>query len=202
MSKHVYISADYDIDSGDRDVVDELNKWSEDSYRKVEFTDMAKVASGSVSKDPDCRICDLKREFNAQIKASSAVIFVIGDKTAGRTAGTKCERGFKEQAECYCTPYKQNAGRSRQCRVQFTCSAAESEDVGNINRYSYLRHEFEQAHKRGKHVVVVYNSTRRESSWLPSYLKDYEDVAQPFWVKDALGRKVGNYSFIKGELGF
>lgn len=61
MSKHVYISADYDIDSGDRDVVDKLNKWSEDSYHKVEFTDMAKVASGSVSKDPDCRICDLKR---------------------------------------------------------------------------------------------------------------------------------------------
>lgn len=36
MSKHVYISADYDIDSGDRDVVDKLNKWSEDSHRKVD----------------------------------------------------------------------------------------------------------------------------------------------------------------------
>ena len=202
MSKHVYISADYDIDSGDRDVVDKLNKWSEDSYRKVEFTDMAKVASGSVSKDPDCRICDLKREFNAQIKASSAVIFVVGDKTAGRTAGSKCERNSNKQTECYCTPYKQNAGGSRQCRVQFTCTPAESEDVGNINRYSYLRHEFEQAQKRGKHIIVVYNSMRRESSWLPSYLKDYESVAQPFWVKDSLGRKNGNYSFIKDELGF
>lgn len=202
MGKHVYISADYDIDSGDRDVVDELNKWSEDSHRKVEFTDMAEVASGSVSKDPDCRICDLKREFNAQIAASSAVIFVIGDKTARRTAGSECKRNFIEQAGCYCTPYKQNANGIRQCRIRYTCSAAESEDFGNINGYSYLRHEFEQAQRRGKHIVVVYNSMRRESGWLPSYLKDYESLAQPFWVKDSLGRRVGNYSFIKGELGF
>ena len=32
---------------------------------------MAKVVSGSVSKDPDCRICDLKREFNQQIKGNN-----------------------------------------------------------------------------------------------------------------------------------
>lgn len=202
MSKHVYISADYDIDSGDRNVVDELNKWSEDNYHKIEFTDMAIVASGSVSKDPDCRICDLKREFNAQINASSAVIFVIGDKTARRTAGAECERNSKRQAECFCTPYKQNSGGKKQCRVQLTCPDAESGDVGNINRYSYLRHEFQQAQRKDKHIVVVYNSTRCEPSWLPSYLKGYEDVAQPFWVKDALGRKIGNYSFIKKELGF
>lgn len=56
--------------------------------------------------------------------------------------------------------------------------------------------------QKGKHIVVVYNSMRKESSWLPPYLKGYEDVAQPFWVKDAIGRKVGNYSFIKKELGF
>lgn len=31
MSKKVYISADYDWDSGDRNVVDELNKWGSDN---------------------------------------------------------------------------------------------------------------------------------------------------------------------------
>ena len=71
MSKRVYISADYDPDSGDRSVVDGLNKWGGDNYHRVDFTDMAKVVSGSVSMDSDCRICDLKREFNAQINASS-----------------------------------------------------------------------------------------------------------------------------------
>lgn len=87
MSKQVYISADYSMYDGDRDVVEELNKWGSDNLHKVDFIDMSKVASGSVSKDPDCRICDLKREFNRQINASSAVIFVVGDKTALRTAG-------------------------------------------------------------------------------------------------------------------
>ena len=74
MSKQVYISADYSEGSGDRDVVAELNKWGSDSLHKVDFIDMAKVASGSVSKDSDCRICDLKDEFNRQINASSAVV--------------------------------------------------------------------------------------------------------------------------------
>ena len=39
MSKKVYISADYDNDSGDRNVVDELNKWGTDNYHKVDFVD-------------------------------------------------------------------------------------------------------------------------------------------------------------------
>ena len=77
MSKQVYISADYAEYDGDRDVVEELNKWGSDNLHKVDFIDMSKVASGSVSKDPDCRICDLKQEFNRQINASSAVIFVV-----------------------------------------------------------------------------------------------------------------------------
>lgn len=34
MSKQVYISADYSIDSGDRDVVAELNKWGSVSLHK------------------------------------------------------------------------------------------------------------------------------------------------------------------------
>lgn len=76
MSKRVYISADYAEDSGDRDVVDILNQWGSDNRHKVDFIDMSKVASGSVSNDPDCRPCDLKREFNQQINASSAVMRV------------------------------------------------------------------------------------------------------------------------------
>ncbi|WP_196595783.1 hypothetical protein [Pectinatus frisingensis] len=63
MSKQVYISADYSENSGDREVVEKLNQWGKDNLHKVDFIDMSKVASGSVSNDDDCRICDLKREF-------------------------------------------------------------------------------------------------------------------------------------------
>ena len=108
MKKKIYISADYDDDSGDRNVVEELNRWATDNRYKLDFVDMAKVVSGSVCRDPDCRACDLKEEFNRQINASSVVIIVIGDKTASRTAGSSCMRHKLPQYQCTCTPYKHN----------------------------------------------------------------------------------------------
>ena len=202
MSKQVYISADYDQNNGDREVVDELNKWGQDDYHKVDFIDMSKVSSGSVANSNDCRICDLKAEFNRQINASSAVIFVVGDMTRFRTAGSGCERVSKEQWQCTCTPYKQNKNRIKACKVSVTFTPGENGNCGNINKYSYLRHEFEQAKKKKKTIIIVYNSTRNEVSWLPSYMSGYEDYAKPFWKYNAYGRKVGDYAYIKEVLGY
>lgn len=202
MSKQVYISADYDKTNGDQDVVDELNKWGSDNLHKVDFIDMSQVSSGSVANSDDCRICDLKAEFNSQINASSAVIFVVGDMTGSRTAGNECERASKEQWQCYCTPYKQNSKGTKACKVFSVSTPGENDNYGNINNCSYLRHEFEQAKKKKKTIIIVYNSTRRESSWLPSYMDGYEDDARPFWKIDDNGKKVGDYSYIKEVLGF
>ena len=202
MSKRVYISADYDLSNGDREVVNELNKWGRDAWHKVDFVDMSEVVSGSVANGDDCRICDLKAELNRQINASSAAIFVVGDMTGSRTAGSGCERAFKDQGQCTCTPYKQNTKGIKLCKVVSTSTPGENEDCGNINGYSYLRHEFEQAKKRKKAIIIVYNSTRKETSWLPSYMNGYEDYAKPFWKYDAYGRKVGDYAYIKEVLGF
>lgn len=74
--------------------------------------------------------------------------------------------------------------------------------MGCINSYSYLKHEFKQAEKKNKTIIVVYNSLRRESDWLPSYMKNYEDNARPFWTTNYRGDKVGDYSYIKEVLGF
>ena len=115
MSKRVYISADYSQLNGDREVVDELHKWGNDALHKVDYVDTAEVVSGSVSADPDCRPCDLKKEFNSQINVSSAVIIIIGDKTASRTAGSICKR-FSDGAGCDCTPYKQNPNGVKTCK--------------------------------------------------------------------------------------
>ena len=199
MRKQVYISADYSEDHGDRNVVDVLNQWGTDNVRIV---DMSKVVSGSVSKDPDCRSCDLKREFNKQINASSAVIFVVGDKTASRTAGTSCSRATEDQRNCSCTPYKQNVNGLKNCKVSVTSTPGLDDDVGNINTYSYLRHEFEQAKKRNKTIIIVYNSTRKETGWLPGYMSGYESVAVPFWKMSDWGIKVGDYHNIKKALGY
>lgn len=200
--KHVYISADYDWYDGDQEVVDVLNGWGKDNKHAVEFVDMSKVASGTVANDPDCRICDLKAEFNAQINASSAVIFVVGNKTASRTAGSACERCKKNQEDCQCTPYKANANGKKPCKVSSTCTPGPNDDVGSINSYSYLRHEFEQAKKKNKDIIIVYNSSRNENTWFPSYMNGYEERAFPFWVYNDSGKRVGNYQRIKDVLGF
>lgn len=150
MSKQVYISADYSETDGDREVVEELQKWGKDDLHKVDFIDMSQVAAGSVSDEEDCRICDLKAEFNGQINASSAVICVVGNKTKSRTAGSACERNSKKQSECQCTPYKQNTNGKKACNVTSTSTPGENDDFGNINSFSYLRHEFEQAKKKKK----------------------------------------------------
>ena len=202
MSKQVYISADYSPEDGDRDVVDELHKWSKDNYHVVDYCDTAQVVSGSVSEDEDCRACDLKREFNSQINASSAVIFIIGDKTADRTAGSSCLRNSKG-AGCPCTPYKMNANGSTTCKIYGeTHTPGLDEDLGRINTYSYLEHEFKQAKRKKKSIIVVYNSVKKQPSWLPPYMKDYADEAHPFWTYDASGKRVGDYAFIKQALGY
>lgn len=201
MSKQVYISADYDENNGDQDVVKELVNWGKDDKHKVDFVEMSNPSSGSVSNRNDCRICDLKAEFNSQINASSAVIFIVGDMTKYRTAGIGCDRNKKEWYDCYCTPYKQNANGKKRCKYTNTTSATNG-NVGNINTHSYLRHEFEQAKKKGKTIIIVYNSTRNEISWLPNYMSDYKDDAHPFWKYNDNKDKVGDYEYIKEALGF
>ena len=202
MKKQIYISADYSETDGDREVVETLNRWGQDNFHLVNFIDMSKVASGSVSEDPDCRICDLKREFNRQINASSAVIFVVGNKTASRTAGSACQRAFKNQFDCYCTPYKQNTNGTKWCKVDITSTPGPNDDFGSINSLSYLQHEFEQAKKRNKQIIIVYNSTRKEETWLPAYIDGFQKYAVPFWTINSLGWRAGNYSYIKEVLGF
>ena len=202
MSKRVYISADYSSGNGDRVVVEELNKWGQDSLHKVDFVDMAQVVSGTVAADDDCRICDLKAEFNRQINASSAVVFIVGDKTANRKAGSACSRASEDQWNSTCTPYKDNSGGSKPCKVATTCIPKENDNYGCINSCSYLQHEFMQAVKKKKDIVILYNSTRKETSWLPSYMNLYADKAVPFWIYNSSGNKIGNYAYIKSALGF
>lgn len=200
MEKQIYISADYAND-GDRKVVETLNQWGNDNLHSLNFVDMSKVVSGSVSNDPDCRPCDLKREFNRQINASSYVIFIVGDKTAIRTAGSICSKAMNNYGYM-CTPYKQNSNGQKYCRNYHINLYENNSDVYEVNTYSYLQHEFEQAKKRCKKIIIVYNSMRNESEWLPSYMNGYENYAFPFWTYDTNYNRVGNYQKIKEELEY
>lgn len=201
MAKRIYISADYAEEDGDRVVVEKLNQWAKDNYHSMDFVDMAQVVSGSVSKNnPDCRPCELKEEFNSQINQSSIVIFVVGNKTASRTAGSSCGRA-NSNMYAYCTPYKQNTNGMKFCNNGSTMYTFWTTDVNPINSFSYLRHEFEQAKAKNKKIVIFYNSSRYEISWLPSYMRGYENNALPFWDNDGWSWKP-NYYRVKLALGY
>lgn len=199
MSKRVYISADYAENDGDREIVYELTKWGRDDLHKVDFVNTAEVTN-SVSSSSDCRPCDLKQEFNQKINESSTVIFIVGDKTASRTAGNTCERFKKERFLCSCTPYKQNTNGKKLCKVYFTDEPGDN--LGNINNYSYLRHEFEQAKLKGKNIIIFYNAQIKRESWLPTYMQEYKSEAQPFWIINENNKRIGNYEFLKQKLGY
>lgn len=177
MSKQIYISADYDRSDGDQAVVNELVKWGQDKLHKVDFVDMSNPSSGSVAKSDDCRICDLKAEFNRQINASSAVIFVIGDMTRSRTAGNGCERASKPQRLCSCTPYKQNVNVTKPCKVTVTFFSVNDDDFGNINNYSYLRHEYEQAKKKKKLSLssIIQHEKNKAANGCPGICLNFEN---------------------------
>lgn len=200
MPKQIYVSADYSNEDGDTEVVNLLHKWSRDNYHVLEFTDMASVVSGSVVNNTDCRPCDLKAEFNRQINKSSIVVFVVGDKTAQRTAGNSCGKAINTYFG-FCTPYKNNANGAKPCK---DCGyySMYSGDINPVNSYSFLRHEFEQAKAKGKTIVIFYNSSRYETNWLPSYMKGYENNAFPFWICDSFYGRRPNYSLVKYELGY
>lgn len=200
MSKRIYISADYAQEDGDRKVVEKLNEWANDNYHILDFVDMAKVVSGSVAlNNTDCRPCELKKEFNNQINKSSIIVFVVGNITRRRTAGSSCGCA---QGEYWCTPYKNNANGVKICKNLDYAINNSKLDVNPINTYSYLRHEFEQAKRKNKKIVIFYNSTRNEYSWLPSYMSGYEDKAIPFWKMGWYNNWVPNYSEVKKALEY
>ena len=202
MSRRVYISADYAPNDGDQEVIELLHKWGSDHLHKVEYCDTTLVVSGSVAKDSDCRPCDLKAEFNKQINASSAVIFIVGDKTALRTAGNICER-IAQGSGCGCTPYKQNANGRSTCKIYGTTyTPGPDEDLGKINSYSYLKHEFLQAVRKQKSIIIFYNSFYKQPKWLPDYMSEYEEIARPFWVRNYANDAVGDYQYLKNALGY
>ena len=68
--------------------------------------------------------------------------------------------------------------------------------------YDYGQMGVEQAARQKKNIIILYNSTRYENEWLPSYMSDYKNVARPFWITNYWGQRVGDYSYIKEALGF
>lgn len=163
MSKRVYVSADWkdsgDLHSCDKTVVDRIRKWKNDSRYGVDITCTDDVHN-SVTKNPDCRRCDIKDECGKFISSSNVIIFVVGDNTESKRAGL-CD-GIS------CSPAYSGLNK-RYCKRLFNDSIS--------NSMSYLQYEITSAVKAGKSIIVVYNSVYRQENWIPGWyntlLRDY-----------------------------
>jgi hypothetical protein len=75
-------------------------------------------------------------------------------------------------------------------------------DSEELPRNEYLRHEFEQAKKCRKTILVFYDSLHKKAEWLPHYMKNYDMIARPFWLRDAGEEKMGDYAYIEQVLRY
>ena len=181
MRKRVYVSADwrepYDTHSWDKEVVDRIRKWGEDSRYGVDLI-CTDDFHNSVTKNNSCRRCDINQECENQIKLSDVVIFVVGDKTATKNAGpcdgVACSPAYSGSNKSYCI--KSNKWNP----------------ITDWKKMSYLEYEITVAVRNNIPIILVFNSANKRESWIPSWydsLCDNFDVDEivriPFWTDSA-----------------
>ena len=159
MSKRVFVSADwkepFDSHSWDKEVVDRIRKWKDDSRYGVDLICTDDVHN-SVTRKEDCRRCDIKEECGRYIKSSSVVIFVVGDNTGSKKAGgcdgVACSPAYSGLQKRYCNSYLTN-------------------QISNWKGMSYLEYEITTTVLEKKNIVLVFNSVYKQENWIPTWYK-------------------------------
>lgn len=184
MSKRVFVSADwkepFDSHSWDKKVVDRIRKWDDDSRYGIELVCTDDVHN-SVTKNIDCRRCEIKEECGRYIKWSSVVIFVVGDNTATKKAGAcdsvSCSPAYSGQQKSIC---------------KYSRNKSFANILSNGREMSYLQYEITTAVLENKSIVLVFNSMQKQESWIPAWYKNLlenyevkELCRVPFWKDNA-----------------
>lgn len=173
MSKRVFVSADwkepFDSHSWDKEVVDRIRKWKYDNRYGVDIICTDDVHE-SVTKNSDCRRCDIKEECRRYINSSSVVVFVVGDNTASKKAGAcdsiSCSPAYSGQQKSYCKYF---------LNKNFANPFPKGREI------SYLQYEITNAVLTGKSIILVYNSVYKQESWIPSW---YNSLLRTYNVKE------------------
>lgn len=169
MSKKVFVSADwkepFDSHSWDKEVVDRIREWKDDSRYGVDLSCTDDVHN-SVTRKKDCRRCDIKEECGRYIKSSSVVIFVVGDNTGSKKAGA-CD-GVD------CAPAYSGLPKK-------ACNSHLSNQISNWKGMSYLEYEITTAVLEKKNIVVVFNSVYKQENWIPAW---YKSLLRNYYVNE------------------
>lgn len=133
-----YIAGDW---TGDKDAIDQLYKWKENSHLSLDFFDAHEMTQ---SRDTSLN-CSIKASLKTRLDASKIFVLIVGEGTKNLRSGG-CS---------YCSSYH-----------NYICRRGHSVD----NR-SYVDYECEKAIEAKMKIVVLYNSTKVDREKCPDVLK-------------------------------
>lgn len=162
-----YIAADW---TGDRDAVDKLYEWNNNSKLTLSFTDAHDLTQ---ARDESLN-CSIKSSLKTRLGASKTFVLIVGSGTKGLKNGS-CQ---------YCNSYNSWSK---------SCARGHSVDYR-----SYIEYECEMAIKSGIKLVVLYNAASVDKSKCPDVIKDKGKHVAMCYRKD--GHLYWDYQAVKNAL--
>lgn len=163
-----YIAADW---SGDKDAVDQLNKWNDSNFWSLSFTDaheLTQARDGSLN-------CSIKSSLGTRLDASKTFVLIVGSNTNTVRSGS-CQ---------YCPSY--NSWTSA-CARGYT-----------VDYRSYIEYECDKAIKDGLKIVVLYNAATVNKTKCPNSIKNVGTHVAMCYFKE--GTYYWDYQAVKNALG-
>lgn len=163
-----YIAADW---SGDKDAVDQLNKWNDSDFWSLSFTDAHELTQ---ARDESLN-CSIKASLATRLDASKTFVLVVGSNTKTVRSGS-CQ---------HCGSY--NSWTK-------SCSRGYSVDYR-----SYIEYECEKAKRDGLNIVVFHKAATIDKSKCPDSIKYEGSHVAMYNYKE--GTYYWNYDAIKNAIG-
>lgn len=164
-----YIAADW---SGDSDAVEQLQKWNNNNYWSLSFTDAHDLTQ---ARDNSLN-CSIKSSLRTRLEVSKTFVLIVGSNTKTVRSGS-CQ---------YCGSY--NSWTS-------SCGRGNSVDCR-----SYIEYECDKAISDGIKIVVLYNTATVDKTRCPEKLKNigshtamcFRRDGQLYWDYDAVKKAIEN----------
>lgn len=137
-----YIAADW---TGDKDAVDKLYEWNNNSRLSLSFTDAHDLTQ---ARDSSLN-CSIKASLKMRLDASKTFVLIVGNQTKTIRNGS-CQ---------YCNSYS-----------SWTKACVRGHSV---DYRSYIEYECEMAIKAGIKIVVLYSATHVDKTKCPDVIKNY-----------------------------
>ncbi len=133
-----YIAADWE---GDKDLVEQLQKWNESDYWSLSFPDAHELTQANDTS----KACSIKKSLYTRLEQSKTFVLIVGKKTASLRKGS-CQ---------YCPSYYNG-----------WCHRNHS-----ISIKSFIEYECDYAVRNDLRIIVLYNMPDVEKTYCPESVR-------------------------------